>query len=855
MTLAATSSTGIAQDFLAIYTSKLRGGYDELVDQHGAIRPQWYSFLAELGALPVPEQQARALRLDRRVRETGIAHDIFADPSKGSQRWQLDLAPVIFSSAEWRSLESALIQRARLFDAVLGDLYAEQRLMRDGLIPAELVFSDSTYLRPCQNNLRRSGQLHFYAADLARGADGHWRVIDSHTETIAGLGFCLANRVVHTHIAGDIFKVCNVVRLADHFQRVQSALTAFSGRENARVALLTPGPHHGDYFSHAYIARYLGYLLVEGRDLVTKGSRLYLKTLEGLKDIDLIVRCADGRIIDPLELDPGGFEGPAGLLRVNRKAPSLIVNAVGSGIVQNRGLGACLPALARDLLGEELALPDAPRRWLGDAANRAHVLDNLDAFVVRKTQEGTGRPGQAALGYDSSRIAAGERDVLQREIELQGATLVAEEKIGFSTAPALTNAGLVPKPFAVRCFVARTADGYRAMPGGLAMTVNPDRAVALTAPDGHTRDVWILADSEQAPHISLWRSTMETARVERTQRLIQSRVADDLFWLGRYCERSDWTMRVMRGALRRVAEDNGPATGRRAAHKCLAVLLGLDGGENDKTGAHSAPIAIEDLLASLIKGGKAPRTLERTCNHLHRVAHLTRDRLSLEAWQTLSKFGSGDAWGQAMAAASQNTMLDLLDEGLASLSAFNGLMHENMTRNFGWAFLDMGRRLERAYNLSEAILTLFIPRPGEEEEQSSLLLLLELADSFITYRSRYRLDPILPLVLDLLLLDETNPRSLAFQLAALSRHMESLPDANRGRGLSEARRILLALSTSIRLADIEVMAAESCGGGLSQLLVEQLRLLPEFTGALSRHYFNLIDETPHRVQTRSSPRS
>ena len=284
--------------------------------------------------------------------------------------------------------------------------------------------------------------------------------------------------------------------------------------------------------------------------------------------------------------------------------------------------------------------------------------------------------------------------------------------------------------------------------------------------------------------------------------------------------------------------------------KCLALLLGLP----DEGPDNSAPAEIEDLLASLVKGGKAPRTLERTCNHLHRVAHLTRDRLSLEAWQSLSKFGAGDAWGQAMAQASQNTMLDLLDEGLASLSAFNGLMHENMTRNFGWAFLDMGRRLERAYNLSEAILTLFIPRPGEEEEQSSLQLLLELADSFITYRSRYRLDPMLPLVLDLLLLDETNPRSLVFQLAALSRHMDSLPDTNRGRGLSEARRILLALSTSIRLADIEVMSAQSTGAGLSHLLGEQLRLLPEFTSALSRHYFNLVDETPHRVHTRSNPR-
>lgn len=852
MTPAAKSSIDPVPDFLRTYRDRLHGGYDELVDPHGAIRPHWKRFLAELQEIPEPERLARAARLDRRVRETGIAHDIFADPSKPAQRWQLDLAPVIFSSAEWRFLERALTQRARLFDAALSDLYSDQRLMHEGLIPPELVFSDSTYLRPCQNIGARIGQLQFYAADLARGADGNWRVIDSHTETLAGTGFALANRVVHTHIAGDIFKRCNSVRLADYFQRLQGALTAVSGRDNARIALLTPGAHHPDYFSHAYIARYLGYLLVEGRDLVTKGNGIYLKTLEGLKDIDLIVRCVDGRVIDPLELDPGGFEGPAGLLRVYRKAPNLVTNAIGSGIVQNRGLGDWLPGLARTLLGENLLLPDAPRRWLGVGANRDFVLANLDAFVIRKTQEGTGRPGQAALGSDPGTLTAAERTLLEAEIGLHGATLVAEEKIGFSTAPALHADGLAPRPFAVRFFVARTADGYIAMPGGLAMTVNPDHAVALSAPDGHTRDVWIVSDDEQAPHISLWRSTFESARIERTQRLIQSRVADDLFWLGRYSERADWTMRVMRSALRRFAEDNGPATGRRAAQKCLELLLGHR--DHEQPVINTGPFEIEGLLASLIKGGKSPRTLERTCRGLHRVAHLTRDRLSLEAWQTLSKFGAGDSWGQSLQTASPNTLLDLLDEGLGSLSAFNGLMHENMTRNFGWSFLDMGRRLERAYNLSEAILTLFVPRPGEEEEQSSLLLLLELADSFITYRSRYRLDPVFPLVLDLLLLDETNPRSLAFQLAALSRHMESLPDPTAGRSLPEARRILLALLTSIRLADVEGMALQANGERLADLMHEQLRLLPEFSSAVSRHYFNLIDETPHRVQTRSAPR-
>ncbi len=846
-------------DLLHAYRTAGSHGYDEMLDANGAVRPHWRTLLAALAALPEGERNARAAGMDRRVREMGIAYDIFADPNTASQRWRLDLAPVVFSNAEWRWLEAALVQRARLFDALLSDLYGEQTLMREGAVPPELVFSDSAFLRPCQGILPNAGGLQFYAADLARGADGQWRVIDNHTETLAGAGFALANRVVHTHVAGDLFKQCNAVRLAAYFQSLQAALTAHGGRGNARIALLTPGPHHEDYFSHAYLARYLGHLLVEGADLRTKGGRVYLKTLEGLKEIDLLVRCVDGRLSDPLELDPAGFDGPAGLLRVCRESPRLAVNAAGSALVQNRGFGAYLPRLARRLLGEDLALSDAPRWWLGGKSSRSHVLDNLDGLVIRKAQEGTGRPGQAALGQDTRALSAADREILKREIGLHGARLVAEEKIGFSSAPVHERRGLVPAPFAVRLFVAKTMAGYKAMPGGLAMTVDPERAVALSAPDGQTRDVWILSDAEQAPHVSLWRPMLETARVERSQRVTQSRVADDLFWLGRYGERADWTMRVLRGALRRVEEDSGPATGRRAARECLEVLLAKDAAPRDAAARDAGrerprDAEIERLCVNLIASGKGPRTLEKTFERLYRVAHLVRDRLSLEAWRTLSKFRPGDTWALSLASAAPVSMLDLLEEGLGALAAFNGLMHENMTRNFGWSFLDMGRRLERAYNLCEAILSLFVPPPGAEEQSSGLLLLLELADSFITYRSRYRLDPMLALVLDLLLLDEANPRSLAYQLAAISRHMEGLPDAHQGAGLWEDRRLILALLTSVRLADVETIAAEPSGAALERLMLEQVRLLPEFSNAVSRHYFNLTGDAPHRVHTRGEPK-
>jgi uncharacterized circularly permuted ATP-grasp superfamily protein/uncharacterized alpha-E superfamily protein len=850
MTTAAMTSQLSRSDLLDAYTSSQTASYDELLARDGTPRRHWLPFLNELNALTDADRKAMAARLDRRVRETGIAYDIFADPTQSAQKWQLDLVPIVFSAAEWRWLEQALVQRAHLFDHVLNDVYGEQLLLRDGHLPPELVFSDSAFLHAVRGVLPRAGGLRFYAADLARDADGQWRVIDNHAETLAGVGFALANRMVHTHVAGDIFNANNAVRLASYFQDVQSALTQHSGRDNARIALLTPGAHHEDYFSHAYIARYLGYLLVEGADLRTRGGQVFLKTLEGLQEIDLLVRCVDGHASDPLELDPSGYDAPSGLVRACRLSPNLVVNPIGSAMVQNRGLGPYLPQLAKSLLGEDLMLHDAKRWWLGDAASRRHVADRFDDLVIRKAQEGTGRPGQAALGYDTHTMADAEREVLHREIELAGARLVAEEKTSFSTAPVFANGALTPKPFAVRFYVARSQDGYVAMPGGLAMTVDPSRAVALSAPDGHTRDVWVLSDATQAHHVSLWRPPIESARVHRSQRVIQSRVADDLFWLGRYAERADWTMRVLRSALRRVAEDSGPHTGLESARRCLEVLLtDKETDVADRTAI--GKLDFDGLCHRVLRGGRSSRTLERTLQRLYKVAHLARDRLSLEAFQALGRFRPGDSWSTSLASATPGGVLDLLDDGLASISAFNGLMHENMTRNFGWSFLDMGRRLERAYNLSEAMLALFVPVPDAEDEQNSLMLLLELADSFITYRSRYRLSPVMPLVLDLLLLDESNPRSLSYQLAAFSGQLATLPESTQGASLTEDRRIALALLTSIRLADVERMADDPDGATLERLLIEQIQLLPELSDAVTRHYFNLTEDMPHRLQTRS----
>jgi uncharacterized circularly permuted ATP-grasp superfamily protein/uncharacterized alpha-E superfamily protein len=820
-------------------------GFDELVESSGAVKPHWAPLLRELGALAPETRALRMEQINARVRETGIAHDLFADPASTVQPWRIDLVPLIIPAHEWRWLERALVQRARLFESILADLYGPRRLLESGAIPHQLVFSDPSYLRPCHNLRPADGFIQFFAADIARGPDGRWRVIDTHTETPAGIGYALANRMVHTNVAGDIFAACKALRQAPFFERLRAALVRRANRVDPAIALLTPGPRHNDFFSHAYLARYLGLILVEGGDLRVTGGRVALKTLHGLMPIDLVVRCIAGASADPLELDTADFDGPVGLLQAVRRHPDLAVNALGAALAENRGLSAYLPQLARTLLDEDLLLEDGQRWWLGEPAHRAHVAANLEHVIVRTAHEGTARPGRAVPGIDPVHLNGAEVDALLQELEIRGASLVAEAKIGFGTTPSLTPAGLVPKPYALRLFVTATDGGYAVLPGGLAMTIDPDKTVALSAPDGESRDVWVVSDAPPVPFTSLWRPTIEAARIQRSAEELPSRAAENLFWLGRYTERADWTMRVLRISLSRLQEDSPT---RQYLPACRAALENLlSGADGDLTGKRerASVTVIEQLARSLMASAEEPSGLPRLLDSICRVASMTRDRLSSEAWRTLNDFHASRRWGVGAVPSAKGDALRLLDDGLRVLAAFNGLTHENFTRNFGWSFLDLGRRLARAECLAALLRDIFGSMASGEDESGNLLFTLDLADSFITYRSRYRLEPMLPLLLDLLLVDESNPRSIAFQLARIEQHIEALPQSGMGGGRLEEQRLVLSLLTAVRLADVVSLTRTEANGaraGLRKLLDEQSSSLTALTDVIGRRYFDLVEK-------------
>jgi uncharacterized circularly permuted ATP-grasp superfamily protein/uncharacterized alpha-E superfamily protein len=829
----------------------IAGDYDEMMDPKTGIRPHWKAFLDSLRHFPPSEPAARAQKLRRHVRETGIAQDLFSETAALDEPWKIDLVPLIFPPEEWRWLEAALIQRARLFAAILDDIYGEQDLLRSGAIPPALVLGDRAFIRPLRGAPAGRGRLAFYAADLARGEDGRWRVIDSHAETVAGSGFALANRVVHSHVMGDLFAQANALRLAPFFDMVQGELLARAGRDDASMALLSPGPHHEDYFGHAYLARYLSLQLAEGGDLRVVGNNLYIKALEGLKPVDLILRCVEGLCSDPLELDPGSSFGPPGFMQALRKHPNLCANAVGTAVVENRGFGPYLGALCREILGEELALIDPPRWWLGDPDARQHVFARLQEMTIRPAQEGTGRPGGARRGIVTEDLSPAELADLVTELQLHGSDYVAGERVTFSTVPSWTATGLRAMPFAVRLYVALVDGEYHVMPGGIALDVGPHRGVALHSPGGYSRDVWVLSDKAVPPHASRLRAHLDMPAVARGGGgALRSRIADNLFWLGRYAERADWIMRLARAALCRLEPDIMAAQHREAVVCALDVLLGKDEGVISLPQGDSSAKGVEQRVRSLLTGRGRLYGLSSTLDGVHHVASLIRDRLSVELWRTLQNFQASPFWMGRTLPSGPGEVLDSLDDGIMTLAAFNGMAAENMTRSYAWTFMEIGRRLERAHNLSELLLALFQDAGDEAAQSSALLLVLEVADSILTYRSRYLFAPLPALVLDLLLIDETNPRSVGFQLHSISSHFNALPKSLQRTQQLDERKIVLELCTRVQLADVHALAEPDEHGSrvaLKDLLTQLSTELPKLSEAITQRYFNLTEDQVKRV--------
>jgi uncharacterized circularly permuted ATP-grasp superfamily protein/uncharacterized alpha-E superfamily protein len=752
----------------------LPGVPDEAVDAKGVLRPLWARLGAHLAGLAPDDLRLAMARADRYLNDSGVFYRQYGGGGSTERPWPLSHMPVLLAEGEWRALAEALVQRANLLEAVMADLYGPNRLVATGRLPPALVAGNPEWLRPVVGLAPRSGHyLHFLAFELGRGPDGKWWVLADRTQAPSGAGFALENRVATSRAFAGLYAREHVHRLAGFFRDFRDAMLAQRQAGDTRVAILSPGPLNETYFEHAWIARYLGFNLVQGEDLEVARGQLLLRTVEGLRPVGVLWRRLDGSYADPVELDPDSRLGTPGLVAAVRAGGVSIVNALGSGVLETRALMAFLPRLAPDLVGGPLKMPNIATWWCGDAAAAAEVRAAADRLILSPALA-TGMPFEADA---PGQRRAGDMTpgALAALLAREGAGLVAQEAVTLSTTPALIEGRLLPRPVALRVFVARTAAGWTVMPGGFArIGARADPEAVAMQRGGSAADVWVVAPGP-VPRPSIL-PPAAAGQSRGAPGALPARAADNLFWLGRYVERTEGMVRLMRAAHVRLAEGGETAQPLLDAAGPLFALQGLDPGR-------AIPPGLLDTLATAI--GSAGRV---------------RDRFSTDAWAALADLDK-TARRMAVRAEPGDDAARALSALLRKLAGISGLIHENMYRFMGWRFLTLGRLIERAMGMAAVLAVLADP----EAPEGALDLAIEYGDSVMTHRRSFSVATSRMTVLDLLALDPLNPRALRCQIDAMRHEIDQLPAANDHGALSPVARAVLRLHADLATADPQAL--------------------------------------------------
>lgn len=785
-----TAALPIASGLLAGYRP-LDGVPDELMGPDGRLRPVWSRLIASLDGITRDEMDRRIARGEQYLRDAGVFYRRYGPQDSSERDWPLSAMPVLIDEDEWATISTGLTERAELLERVVADLYGDNTLVANGHIPASIIAENSEWLRPMVGVKPRSGHfLHFIAFDIGRGPQGQWWVLGDRTQAPSGAGFALENRIATSRIFSDIFAGANVHRLAGFFRVFRDSLLKLRAEDDSRVGILTPGPLNDTYYEQAYIARYLGLMLLEGEDLTIRNGRLMVRTVAGLRPISVLWRRLDAAWADPLELDETSRLGTPGLLGAIRAGNVTMINALGSGVIEAKALLAFLPKISAVMAGKPLTMPNVATWWCGQEAERQYVKSNAhrmtigNAFATRMLFDQDDR--STLHSSQSSMLGHALGDFIDRG----AGQLVAQEIATLSTTPAFRNGVLAPHPMSLRVFLARTENRWQVMPGGFARIGAMGGATTLAMQNGGmAADVWIVSKSAVRRETMLEPPTAPFVRQQ--QAVLPSRAADNLFWMGRYVERAENTIRMLRAYHLRLAESGSPDT---PLLTRVAVYTSSFGADPRK----GFPTGVAQTLTSAMAA----------------ASHI-RDRFSLDGWLALDDLSKTVA-KMSKTAQPGDDMARAMGVLLRKLSGFSGLVHENMYRSTGWRFLSIGRSLERAAMLSSMLANF----TSADAEEGCLDLTVEVADSIMTHRQRYAVSTNRSTVIDLLALDPLNPRSIIYQLNQIAEHITLLPQMDgqtHGSALQQA-----IMHTRSTLADkmperIDVAALNALGRDVAEL--------------------------------------
>ena len=808
-------------------------GYDEAVEPSGESRPAWRTLSRTIAAMSPAELVDRQQRADRLVEAEGASYLFHDDGNDSSRPWRLDPVPLVFGGTEWAGVERGIQQRMRILDRMIGDINGEQRLLREGVLAPASVFGAPGYLLAAQG-MEPAGMrfLSVYAADLLRTADGRWHVLRDATDAPSGAGYALVNRNVSAQLLPDVVRELAPLTLSPFFAEMRSALdaTAPADRPSPRTVVLSSGFGHPSYFEHSYLAAHLGYHLAETGDLVVRHDRVWLRALSGLEPVDVLMRRIDGSALDPLESTSRAI-GVPGLARCARRGGVGLANALGSGVGSSLALLSQVAGVA-EAYGEELTLPSLRTLWCGRADDRAEVLDDLGRFVIHDVSGGT---------VFGSQLDAQSAERWRARIEHEPHRIVAQEKVPFATAPVLGQQGLRPGTVVLRVLAVSGKNGVTVMPGGLARVMDPSVPI-VNQTTGLVKDVWVLDDRPDRPLPITTRVTRSMPQVDLRESL-PTRTAEAMYWVGRSAERSEALARATASALAIMQNDPPLLTvldgaWRKPVVAALAALAYSSSSGNETGDAAVSPSEEfrRVIEATLVGSSGLPGALSA----LSRAASSARQFVSAMTWRVLGELDNERSQlSHEIASAYDPGVRRRLDTVLVHLSSLAGLFNESTVRGPAWRFLEIGRRVDRSLCLLSVLET--VVSPANPNLRNSLFdYVLAANESLVAYRRRYRSDAVLSALVDLLVLDDANPRALAFQLDQLRAQLALLPVREGSAQL--AAKIEQA---SAALVDVSWLPAEADQRGadgrreaVDRFVVAARAPLREFADQLNIVYFN-----------------
>ena len=821
--------------------------HDEMFTPDRGIKPYWNVLFKGLNNLGENGLNSRQKDIDWLLSENGVTYNVYNDPKGLHRPWNLNVVPFLLHDSEWKVVEKGLKQRAEILDLVLKDIYGERTLIKNGIVPHEVIYGHRGFLRQCSGiSYTTEKFLSIYSADISRGTDGRLWVVNDRTEAPSGMGYALENRSTTSRILPEMFSKMNVKRLSGFFNEFNQMLIDASpeNKENPNIVILTPGSHNETYFEHAYLASFLGYPLVQGNDLVVRDGFLWMKSLKGLKQVDVVLRRVDDAYVDPLELREDSHLGVAGLLDVVRRKNVAIINPVGSGVIENPGLIPFMPAVAKYFLNEELILPQIASWWCGQETEKNYVLNNLSNLVIKRID----RTNRESIHFGEF-LNAEQLENLKAQINERPYRFVAQEKISFSTAPNLTNGVFEPRNMVARAFSIATKDGYSVMPGGLVRVAPEKDTIRVSNQRGGTsKDFWILEDTPSADtKTQYWNP--KTAVTASGLNDLPSLTAENLYWAGRYVGRTLVNARFIRMVLKQMVllqnNDEKPNSVKlQVLFNAVTQLTGTFPGfcEKDEDGEHAMDNPYKEML-SVILDKERPGSLAYTITMFSNSYYSIRNLWSSDMWRVFENIQKIWKTFEEDTDRSINKIIKVLNQLITRLIAFMGLIEESIMVQQGLLLYFIGLQLEQSMLTITKCRSLLTIKYDEQVEYELLEYLLASHESLNIYRYSYRSYIQVEHVIDLILLDLEYPRSLTFMLNRIQKDISKLPHSNNDNHLSDYQKFVFEAFSKLRLSNSDGLvktksAKNMLREDLDDLFGELSDLLYKTSQSISNTYFD-----------------